>query len=447
MHRPAPSIEDVDAQNAEVDRLLRERNLRQPPTVTPPETVSERAHADAAEIGLPAATVDFYAEPPQVLSSRSRDNTGIDVKELDLSDEERAQFGFPPRRSERKAGAPPPAAKPDFLVLSPRERLSVAGELADAFVEFAKSPRATRLPMPPPEARSLVDIAKGVDPLVKIASEQLPNGNRRNTITMPDGRKATLVEEPGGVLQLDAGRLEEGKSGGAALYAIVNTYAMRNGLKALPDRQGLTEINKTRRTEQQAASAIRTETTQHLIPDITQTVAGFERGGNDRDNTGALIIKGMLNTLQAVPELAMLRYNPETAKIEWTDGTVATNEDIDALAATDAAREIGVGRSTIKRAVLGATWVRAIRGGERGRVLGQYGREQVQRLDAATSKPSAGAQATIERALYSRRGMTDGRQETGPGSNAGVDAGTRGVVDAPSSGDALNPGRQSLSPD
>lgn len=440
--RAAPTYEEVDAQNAQIDQLLRDRNTQQPPPLRGPlrEPSSPRAQADAEAIGLQTPPIDFYREPPKpptILSSRAAD--GIDVEELDLSDEDRARYGFPPRSSThaqdgRRWGEAPVAAKPDFLVVHPTERANLSGELADAFTEFAQSPDAMQLPRPAPELRTLAELTRAIDPQMRVETQRRPNGDILNIFTMRDGVTATLVEEPGGVLQLDAQALEEGKSGGAPLYAVVNTYAARNGLQARPDRHGLTEINKTRRTEHQAASALRTGSAQHLFPDITQAVEGFAEPGGDRENTGALIMKGVVNTLQAVPDIAFLRYNQSTGQIEWTDGTVATNADLDTLAETPAAREVGVGRSTIKRAVLGATWIRALRSGERGVVLGRASREQLQRMDA----PPAGGRlqdrdfaATAQRALYSRqKGLTDGRQALEPGSADGNPdvAGSRDTV-------------------
>lgn len=440
--RRAPTEQDIEAQNAEVDAALAEFNRTR---TDRPEILSSRrvdsaspqARADAQSIGA-APVVDFYAEPS---------STGAEVQDFqgDLTPEELAAFGLlPPAQKKgdlppipttapdgRKWGDAPAAAKPDFLALTPQERAAFGGEIADAFSEMAKAPEARQLPTPPPSVRSFEELLRAFDPAASVAVSVPPSGNKTYTITSADGRTAKLVEEPGRILQLDAFDYLEGSSGGAGLYAAVNTYAQRNGLLAAPDRQGLTEINKTRRTEHQAASALRTGTTKHLIPDITQAVAGFDVGGNDRTNTGALIMKGLWNTLRAVPDLAFLRYNQETGQIEWTDGTPATNEDLDAIARTDAAREAGVGRSTIKRAVLGATWIRSLRQGERGRVLGQLGRESLQRLEAPTADPRL-SQANARQLLYSRQvGGRNGEPvaSAGPADAAGrsVDAGDAGA--------------------
>lgn len=432
--RRAPTEQDIEAQNAEVDAALAEFNRTR---TDRPEILSSRrvdsaspqARADAQAIGA-APVVDFYAEPS---------STGAEVQDFqgDLTPEELAAFGLLPAQKEgdlppipttapdgRKWGDAPAAAKPDFLALTPQERAAFGGEIADAFSEMAKAPEARQLPTPPPSVRSFEELLRAFDPAASVAVSVPPSGNKTYTITSADGRTAKLVEEPGRVLQLDASDYLEGSSGGAGLYAAVNTYAQRNGLLAAPDRQGLTEINKTRRTEHQAASALRTGTTKHLIPDITQAVAGFDVGGNDRANTGALIMKGVWNTLRAVPDLAFLRYNQETGQIEWTDGTPATNEDLDAIARTDAAREAGVGRSTIKRAVLGSTWIRSLRQGERGRVLGQLGRESIQRLEAPAADPRL-SQANARQLLYSRQ--VGGQNGESVASAGPADAAGRGV--------------------
>jgi len=365
----------------------------------------QRAEQDAAEEGTPPV-VDFYREPDNERIRKS--SSDLIEFDWDTEDPPRAQTSptvpeFAP--SGRQYGQAPDDATPDWVMAEGRNlnvRKAEAGELADAFLEIAQArDQAFQLPQVPAEARTLEDIGAAVDPAMRIERMDIndirgkyPKAREAYRISMRDGTAARFVVEEDGGTQLNAAALEEGKSGGAALYAAVNTFAQRNGLRALPDRDGLTEINKTRRTEQQAASGIRTGTAQHLVPDITQAVAGFEIGGDDRANIGALLMKGFSNTVNAMPEVHQLRYNFDSGQFEWTNGEKADDADFDRLAESDPAREAGIGRSTLKRAVLAASVLRETRrrGVGSGRVLGSLGRQQLQQLAAPA----------LERIFYSR---------------------------------------------
>jgi len=402
----AEQAPQLEARQQELEQRLAEFRAQTRPA-TP------QADRDAAEEGV-SPLVDFYAEGDQNRIKKSTDDGMID---FDFDAEEAAyeagkKPGTKPEAPEfapsgRQYGTAPEDALTDWVVVKPGERVAMGNEVADAFLGIASaSPRAFQMPQIPDEARTLEDIASAVDSdiVIRRQTQGVPASRAggppivaRYTLTLPDGAEARLDVEQGGGLQFDAQALEEGSGGGAPVYAIINTFAQRNGFKALPDRLGLTEINKTRRTEQQAASAIRTRSTQHLAPDVTQTVANFEVGGNDRQNTGALLIKGMLNTLQAVPELHQLRYNSEAGQFEWTNGEIADDADFSRLAGTPAAREIGAGRSTLKRAVIAATAVRETRrnGPGSGKVLGDVGGQSFQQL----------ATSALEGLLYSRAGV------------------------------------------
>ena len=375
---------------------------------------SQRAEQDAAEEGTPPA-VDFYREPDDERIRKS----SSDLIDFDWGAEDPPRAQTSPTMPEfapsgRQYGQAPDDATPDWVMAEGRNlnvRKAEAGELADAFLEIAQArDQAFQLPQVPAEARTLEDIGAAVDPAMRIERMDIndirgkyPKAREAYRISMRDGTAARFVVEEDGGTQLNAAALEEGKSGGAALYAAINTFAQRNGLRALPDRDGLTEINKTRRTEQQAASGVRTGTAQHLVPDITQAVAGFEIGGDDRANIGALLMKGFSNTVNAMPEVHQLRYNFDSGQFEWTNGEKADDADFDRLAESDPAREAGIGRSTLKRAVLAASILRETRrrGVGSGRVLGSLGRQQLQQLAAPA----------LERIFYSRsRGGIDGDQ-------------------------------------
>lgn len=281
----------------------------------------------------------------------------------------------------RKYGEAPEGATMLGTYLDRAEIPAAALEVADAFLALAKSDRAKQLPTS--VESEIQKIAKDVDPQIKITREQPRNldpGVREGyVIRMRDGTQAYLNVEENGTLQLNAVELKEGKSGGAALYNIVNRFAAANNYVAEPDRNGLTDINRFRRTEQQAASAVREGTAKHLRTAKVQGV-GLDPTGDDKVNIGRLLLTGMGNVLGNVIEADQMRYNFESGRFEWTTGEVVDDEDFRRIAKSPLAREVGAGSSTIKRAVFAASVVREARRGRRGAVLGEASRQQLEQL-------------------------------------------------------------------
>lgn len=66
-------------------------------------------------------------------------------------------------------------------------------------------------------------------------------------------------------------------------YAVFNAWASRNGYQALPDRRGLNEVNKYRRTASMLSSAMRESSTAHLMPHKDQALPHWKDGGADAD--------------------------------------------------------------------------------------------------------------------------------------------------------------------
>ena len=428
----------TESEDAPIDEEALARDieeLRQAP--------SAQAQRDAEALGVKDPRVDFYHEPsaPPPPQDRARASSPIDLsifdnaEHIDMASPPEAASGEPKSKEPMPTHAPDgraygtaPASAPPIVTarIMPDERQQVAGDVADTFLGISQpGSRAFQSPEIPAHIKSIAGLTQAVDPGIKVRRLPVePNDDRQlYEFTMIDGTTATLAVEPDGVLQLDAQNLKEGLSSGADLYRIVNTFAHRNGLRALPDRRGLTEINRFRRTEQMTASALRTRTTQHLAPHYDQGVTKFREGGNDRQNTGELILAGMSNVMSAVPQAHQLRYNFDTHQFEWSDGSVAHDHDFAILGASPAARQIGAGSSTIKRAVLAASVVRESRAGRRGTVLGALGSESLQQLAAPALARILYRRASPVDETTSRQG--DGRAPAGvssPGAPAGKQA-------------------------
>lgn len=376
---------------------------------------------------LPTRKVDpavrpFFDEGDEVLGSRTPDLTDAQRSRLDaliampggeMTDADRREYAKlsrirdARRKSEaefapsgRRYGEAPEGAKMFGTFMGQRDMDAVAPEVADAFLELAQSPKARQLPTS--VASELEKIAADVDPEVRITRESPRNldpGVREGyIIRMRDGNQAYLNVEEDGTLQLNAIELEQGQSGGAALYNIVNRFAAANNYKAEPDRNGLTNINIYRRTEQQAASALREGTTRHLGTAKAQGVT-LDRALPDKVNIGRLLLTGMGNVIGNVLEADQMSYNFDTGQFQWSNGEVVDDADFRAIAGSELARDIGAGVSTIKRAVFAASVVRATRAGARGADLGKTSREQLEQL----------ASPALVKMLYSKPGRQPAR--------------------------------------
>ncbi len=210
---------------------------------------------------------------------------------------------------------------------------------------------------------------------------QLPGGGRQYGITTPRGRAGALELRQDGTLQLHIGGLEQGEGEGRAIYMAVNTWAARNGYRALPDEAGLTPINSYRRTQMMQSSALRDGGTAHLMPAQTQRLPHWREGdfgkpptaAEQRFNTGYLFIKGAAQALNTVPLLDRVRFNFQSRRFEDTKGREFTNPDFDALLSQVPAGKVGVGRRTAQRAVLTASALRELAGQplDRARVAGR----------------------------------------------------------------------------
>jgi AraC-like DNA-binding protein len=348
------------------------------------------ASPEAAEMGVTPASAAAERTSEEEAGQEVFGQRGGDAPpeghELRFSLDSHAESGMPDRSRPVSEVEQLPALERPSVDHTDAEPIADVGR---AYHEIAQEPSTHQLPPVPPDAKTLADITEAVAPDFRVRQIENADGNGllyQIETPGPRGMKPVWLKvEPGGRLQLDAGRLTEGSGNGSRIYHIVNEFAHRNRLTAAPDDAGLSEVNTFRRTEQQLASAARTRDTSHLIPDYTQRLTGWKPGRPTRDNTraesefntGLLAHRAMENAHEAVPDLDRMRYNFDNERYEWSDGQPVSAHDFARLAGSDSARASGVGSSSIKRAVYTASLLRERGQGRRPDVLAQASRERL----------------------------------------------------------------------
>lgn len=142
---------------------------------------------------------------------------------------------------------------------------------------------------------------------------------------------------------------------GSAVYQLFAEYSARNGITLKPDGN-VSGINSYRRTEQMLSSAMRTGRSNVMIPHYVQRLYGFNPDARSETehnkNISIMLLAGLRNVLELMPQAETLRYHPETDAFTNSVG-VPMDSEIDKFLANDVdARALGLGRSTVARAVL-----------------------------------------------------------------------------------------------
>lgn len=142
---------------------------------------------------------------------------------------------------------------------------------------------------------------------------------------------------------------------GSAVYQMFAEYSARNGITLKPEGQ-LSGINTYRRTEQMLSSAMRTGRSNVMVPHYAQRLYGFNPDARSEaehnKNIAIMLLAGLRNVLELMPQAETLRYHPETDAFTNSVG-VPMDAEIDKFLASDVdARALGLGRSTLARAVL-----------------------------------------------------------------------------------------------
>ena len=147
----------------------------------------------------------------------------------------------------------------------------------------------------------------------------------------------------------------EGSGGlGTEFYAVLSQIAENAGKRFVPDAV-LSGVNTYRRTEQAMSYALKSGRTDVLLPGPLTRVYGYnETPATQQDhdtNIARLAIAGMRNAEELFPEVRRLSYDPATDSFTDSRGQDAEAQ-VKAALADPEARAMGLGRSTLARAVL-----------------------------------------------------------------------------------------------
>lgn len=147
----------------------------------------------------------------------------------------------------------------------------------------------------------------------------------------------------------------EGSGGlGTEFYAVLSQIAENAGKRFVPDAV-LSGVNTYRRTEQAMSYALKSGRTDVLLPGPLTRVYGYnETPATQQDhdtNIARLAIAGMRNAEELFPDVRRLSYDPATDSFTDSRGQDAEAQ-VKAALADPEARAMGLGRSTLARAVL-----------------------------------------------------------------------------------------------
>ena len=230
----------------------------------------------------------------------------------------------------------------------------------DAF-DYARAPNGEKDIQKIAEAMMQAD---GVEALAFTRGKTDAKGVQHWTIKTANDREGTFEVEPDGTLQLHIGDLLRNSGEGSFLYAVFNTWAARNGYKAVPDRAGLSEVNKYRRTASMLSSALREGGTGHLMPHETQNLPHWA-AGNGKNNTAFNIGYMALREAKRVLDpktaklrihlLDKLRYDFDQNHYVDSKGRAISAGEYAAVLSQTAAGQGAVGRRSAQRAHLAAS--------------------------------------------------------------------------------------------
>ncbi|MCB1622846.1 MAG: hypothetical protein KDI44_19180, partial [Thiothrix sp.] len=268
-------------------------------------------------------------------------------------------------------------------------------ELTAAWKYIAQSDDAFQLPVS--GKKSLEDIAADYNPNIRVEKSFELRDSITWSVKVPvaggEIREVFVDEEKGGKREIfmDISQFQPGE-GGNLLYQMVGDYAHNTGKIFAGDPSGLSPIAQIRRTENMLSSALRWGTTDHLRPHPLQLkpesdqVAPLSwKDGDTIYNLDQMLRTTMQNTLNMVPELKQVVYNPDKKQFEKVNGDGSTEPVSDRLftemARTGHGRRAATGSSTLKRAVYSSSVLQGqgqkVRHGLLGKIISQWSKPRL----------------------------------------------------------------------
>lgn len=242
-------------------------------------------------------------------------------------------------------------------------------------------------------------------------------GDLTYTTVSNNGQEA-MVFERGGDVWLDMSDLDGGGKG-SAVYTAVADYAFNNGKVMIGDPKGLSVDGYYRTIELMLSSALRHQTTRHLMPDdrivdpgkMSESLPLEARpidwqSGNDAHNIKELLEASQHNIFSAYPALKDFTY--DFARKDFIDrrsNEVATDRILAAVVRPEsgANRTVSAGVSTAKRAILGQAISSAEGTTGGGDLLGEAGLSATGRR-GLEGTPENGLDAALRGIFYQSSG-------------------------------------------
>ncbi len=254
----------------------------------------------------------------------------------------------------------PNEAKAVLNRYTPEQRAAVI----DVWEKIASLPGAFRFGQS--ESKDIHFIARdlGVDRMIADITHLETDDHSAFQVKFIDGTYGLLnVDAATKTAYLDAGNMRQGGYG-ARLYQIALTWAANNKYVLVPDPGGLSLVNTYRRTEQMLSAALRLGTTKYMRPHPDQGLYGWINDAStqaDEDHNLALLFLTSYENVMQLPaddigkvieELRRLRYNFARERFENADGKPISAQRWMDLSEAHESRDLGLGSSTIQRAVL-----------------------------------------------------------------------------------------------
>jgi hypothetical protein len=213
---------------------------------------------------------------------------------------------------------------------------------------------------------------------------------------------------------INAAFMKEGNNEGDVFYQLVADYAANNGYTFIGDPAGLSDSAIRRRTEQMLASALKHDSTDHLMPherqmDLTKDeqkalgVTNLDWIPFDTDhNINELLRVSNSNIIDRVSYAKYLRYNLESGKYFLKDKELSNAEFIK-LSQKPKARAANAGITTLKRTAITNSILSGEMGANGGLDIREYRNLAKRGIDNATGSAGVDRFAGIS---YSRKRTT-----------------------------------------
>ncbi len=266
-----------------------------------------------------------------------------------------------------------------------------------------------------PKAEGITDlagVAKAIFPKLMVHEDPSlvqdnPHHPDRGWLIKTPAGTSVDVYQRGNEIWTDLSDMDPGARG-SRIYQTIATWAHNAGLKYIGDPQGMSHFGAVRRTEMMLSSALKHDTTEHLVPHQIQLdgIPGYGvhplkwREGDHDYNTRQLALTASANTHSEFPELGKVGYNHDTQRFEDEHGYDLRPEDFDRIAASGRQEAVAVrsqrrafggqptaGRQSLRRAV----FIRAL-----GRAKGREGSQLLAALRELRSNDS------LDKLFYSK---------------------------------------------